>query len=133
MYHFELKPFFKNTWDRDFEKFFAKADQLVPSCEILDQEKFYTISLDVPGLKKEDIDLEVRDHQLHVCGERKAQNITETENILRSEKRYGKFSRSFTLPDNIKDDAIEAHFENGVLEILLPKEEKIQPKKVTIN
>ncbi len=142
MYHFELKPSRKNnvlnstSWEKEFDKLFDvfnKSDYYAPACEILDEEKSYSISLDVPGLKKEDIDLEVKDNRLVVSGERKFEGKTEKDNVLRSERRYGKFSRVFSLPQNVNTDAIEARFENGVLAINLPKEEKSQAKKITIS
>jgi HSP20 family protein len=142
MYHFELKPPRRNNvwnahsqWEKEIEKFFdvfSKSDYIAPPCEVLDGEKIYTISLDVPGLRKDDLDIEVKDNHLHISGERKS-SVDEKDNVLRSERRYGKFSRVFNLPQNINTDAIEARFENGVLEIALPKEEKSQSKKIAIS
>ena len=142
MYHFELKPSRKNqlmnptNWDREFDKLFdvfSKSDSFAPACEILDEEKFYSISMDVPGLRKDDIDLEVKDNRLVVTGERRFEGTVNKDNVLRSERRYGKFSRVFSLPQNVNSDAIEARFENGVLQIALPKEEKSQTKKIKIS
>lgn len=142
MYHFELKPFRKNwnpaqDWEKEVEKFFdgfSRSEQhFAPACEILDHEKAYTISVDVPGLKKEEIDIEVKDNHLTVSGERKFEEKTEKNNVVRTEKRYGKFSRVFTIPQNVNADAITASFENGVLVLNLPKEEKTQTKKISIS
>jgi len=142
MTHFELYPFKRNRlwnahseWDKELEKFFdvfSKSDYYAPACEILDEEKNFTISLDIPGLRKDEIEIEVKDNHLHVTGERKAQEGQTRENVLRSERRYGKFSRVFSLPQNVNAEAIEARFENGVLDIRLPKEEKSQTKKIAI-
>jgi HSP20 family protein len=138
MYNFELKPFKKNhLWnnqevEKEFERFFevfSKTDNFAPVCEIHDEDKFFTIGLDIPGLKKEDIDIEVKDNHLIISGERK----TEKTGVLRSERRYGKFSRIFSLPQNLDTEAIEASYENGVLEIRLTKEEKSQPRKIQIS
>lgn len=137
MYQFELRPFRSNwnpalEFEKEIEKIFdglKTGPAFIPACEILDEEKFYTISLDIPGLKKEDIGVEVKDNQLIITGERKSENKT----LLRSERKYGKFSRVFTIPQNVNVDAIMASFEDGVLEITLPKEEKSQPKKITIS
>lgn len=141
MYHFELKPSSRRaqwpTWEKELERFFDvfsnNETQFAPACEIHDEEKMYSISLDIPGLSQEDIEIEVKDNHLHITGERKFTKKTEKNNVLRSEKRYGKFSRVFSLPQNINSDAIEASFENGVLEITLPKEEKSQTKKIQIS
>lgn len=143
MYHFDLKPSRKSQWDsptsweKELERFFDvfsdNETHFAPSCEIHDEDKMYSISLDIPGLRQEDIDIEVKDNHLHISGERKYEKKTEKNNILRSERRYGKFSRVFSLPQNVNSDAIEASFENGVLEVKLPKEEKSQSKKIQIS
>ena len=96
-----------------------------------EEEKFFAVYLDVPGLKKEEIDIEIKDNRLFVAGERKAS--VDQEKVLRSERRYGKFSRIFTLPQDVNTDAVEARFEEGVLSVILPKVEKVLPKKVTIS
>ena len=141
MYNLELKtsrqPVWSSHWDKEFEKIFdvftgPKSEFFAPQCEILDSEKSYGVSLDVPGLKKEDIEIEVKDNHLYVTGERKLETRTEKNNVLRNERRYGKFSRVFTLPPNVNADHIEARFEHGVLDIHIPKEEKAQAKKISI-
>ena len=131
MYQIELRPrrhqhFWKTTetTQRVDDSTFA------PPCEIKDEEKSYAISLDIPGLKKDEIEIEVKDNQLHISGERKS--VSE-DTVLRSEKRYGRFSRVFTLPQNVNPDLIEASFADGVLDIYLPKEEKSQSKKISIS
>jgi HSP20 family protein len=135
MYNLEFKSrrpfwgqsFFDLTQDQKSENYFT------PACDIQEEEGRFAISLDIPGLKREDISLEIKDNHLYVSGERKWESSTQKENVLRVEKRYGKFSRVFTLPQNVNPDMIEAHFENGVLDIFLPKEEKAQTRKISIS
>lgn len=136
MYHFELKPNHRNHWEKDLEKFFdvfSKDDQFSPNCEILNLEKAYKVSLDVPGVSRDDLEIEVKDNHLYVSGERKFKGKTDKDYILNSERKYGKFSRIFTLPKNVNPESIEAHFENGVLDLTLPKEEKSQTRKIKIS
>jgi HSP20 family protein len=142
MYHFELKPFRRNwnptqEWEKEMEKLigsFSHSEKtFAPAFEIIEEERSYLISIDVPGLKKEDLDIEVKDNHLHISGERKLELESEKQKVIRSEKRYGKFSKVFTIPQNVKPDAIAASFENGVLFLVLPKEEKSQTKKITIS
>ena len=137
MYHFELKPNrTHNQWEKEFERLFdvfSKEDLYAPVCEIQDEEKSYSISLDIPGARKEDINIEVKDNHLHISGERKYTGKTDKDYVLRSERRYGKFSRVFSLPKNVNPDAIEARFENGVLDLTLPKEAKSQTRKIAIS
>lgn len=138
MYHFELKPFGKwhpaMEWEKEVERVFgAKTETYNPACEITDNEKAFFISLDVPGLKKDELEIEVKDNELTIKGERKSNRATDKNTVVRTEKRYGKFQRVFTLAQNVNTEAIEASFENGVLEIVLPKEEKAQSKKIIIS
>jgi len=141
MYHFELKPFKSHTWnshaqwDKELEKFLdsqSAQESFSPPCEIIDEENLYTVSLDVPGLTKNDLSIEVKDDRLFVSGERKFEKKSTADSVLRTERRYGKLSRVFTLPKNINPEGIEARFENGVLEIKLPKEQKAVAKKIQI-
>ncbi len=129
----QLRTLKHPNWEREFEHLFnfSREDQWSPAVDIVEEEKFFSVSMDVPGLKKENIDLEVKENRLFVSGERKI-NVDQ-ERLLRSERRYGKFSRIFTLPQDVNTDAIEARFEEGVLTVTLPKVEKVQPKKINIS
>lgn len=139
MYHFDLTPSFfspLNQWEKDMERVFrgsGKEAFFTPACEIRDEEKQFTISLDVPGLKEEEMDIEVKDNRIHITGERKVESKVEQDQVVRTEKRYGKFTRVFALPQHVNTDGIEARVENGVLMIAIPKEEKTQTKKITIS
>lgn len=133
MMNLQLRTLRHPNWEKEFEHLFnfAKEDQQwSPEVEIHEEEKFFSVSIDVPGIKKENIDIEVKENRLFISGERKAS--ADKEKVLRSERRYGKFSRIFTLPQDVNTDAIEARFEEGVLTVTVPKVEKAQPKKITI-
>lgn len=139
MFNLDLRthknPVWNNDLDRELDRFFdvfSKQDYFAPACEIVDNEKFYSIALDMPGIKEEDIDLEVKENKLTISAERKLVR-EEKDNVLRSERHYGSYARVFSLPQDVKADSIEAKFENGVLEVVLPKEEKAQPRKIAIN
>lgn len=136
MYQFELKPFRTSHWDKEVEKIFdafSKTNAFTPACEVLDEEGLFTISMDIPGLSKDEIDIEVRENQLHISGERKLSERSDKTSVLRTERKYGKFTRTFNLPQNINSEGIQAKFLNGVLEIALPKEEKNQARKISIS
>ncbi len=125
-----------SEWNKQIENLFegvAGADYLAPPCEIIDQEKSFAISLDVPGFRKDQIDIEVKERRLSITGSREEVKREESETVLRQERKFGKFNRVFTLPDNIHEEGILAKFENGVLSITLPKTEKSPARKVTIN
>ncbi len=101
-----------------------------PPCEISETSDHYLMSVDLPGMKIEDIKIEVVDQVLTVSGERKRE-VSESK-MQRYEKSYGFFKRSFTLPTSIQGDQVEARYENGVLELYLPKTQAAKPRKIEI-
>jgi HSP20 family protein len=103
-----------------------------PVVDIYETDEKMVIKAELPGLKKEDIDIEVRDNTLTLKGERKFEKEIKQENYHRVERAYGSFQRSFTLPSTIKQEAIEATFKDGILEVSLPKAAEVKPKKVEI-
>lgn len=102
---------------------------LVPRVDISEDNANFYISAELPGIPKEAIKVNISDDGvLTISGEKKQEDTQEGKNFYRVERRYGMFTRSFTLPDNVKRDAISARYENGVLHLTLPKQEPAQPK-----
>ncbi len=89
----------------------------------------YHIEADLPGVKKEDISVETKDNVLTISGERKHKDEVKKEDYYKLESSYGKFVRSFTLPDGVDSENINASCENGVLEVVIPKLTKEEKKK----
>ena len=103
-----------------------------PAVDTQETEDSYLLSFDIPGIKKNEIDIQLVGNQLVVSGERK-QEIDETERGRWNRGRlYGKFQRNFILPEGTQTDRIEARYENGVLELVIPKSEQAKPKKIAI-
>ncbi|HEX4926244.1 MAG TPA: Hsp20/alpha crystallin family protein [Bdellovibrionales bacterium] len=100
-----------------------------PACDIEEQDDHFRISVDLPGVSKDDVKVEVVDNRLVISGERKHEK---KEGGRRSERYYGRFERSFMLPTAIDVDKIEARYENGVLELAVPKAESAKPRTVQI-
>ncbi len=96
----------------------------VPKTDVVETSNAYEVQLAVPGLNKEDFTIEVNDNFLTVSGERKFQNEKKEKNYHAIETHYGSFSRSFTLPENVGASKINAKYNNGILEISIPKDEK---------
>lgn len=96
----------------------------VPSVDVLEDEKGYDVQVAVPGMNKEDFKVDVNDNVLTVSGERKMKRETRNDGIHSVETRYGKFARSFTLPEDADSASIKAKYNNGILEIRIPKDEK---------
>lgn len=100
--------------------------------DVKESKEKYTIEAEMPGLKKEDIKLEVDDDYLTIAAEREEEKEEKNENYIRRERRQGKYSRSFHL-ENVRQDEIKAEYEQGILKIYLPKEEQIPVKKREID
>jgi HSP20 family protein len=99
----------------------SNVASFVPAVNTREDDKAYYIEIDLPGVKKEDINVELNDNKLTVSGERKTKEEVKKEDYYLVESRYGKFQRTFTLPENVDAEHIEAEDNNGVLEIVIPK------------
>lgn len=105
-----------------------------PRVDIFEDDKNVYVQAELSGIKKEDIKVTVNDDNvLTISGEKKYEKKSETEATLRTERSYGQFMRSFILPDNLDKNTITAKFENGVLNLSIPKIEPPAPKEIEIN
>ena len=100
--------------------------------DIKEKEDEYVIEAEMPGMKKEDIQLELDEDYLTISAEHKEESEEKGENYIRRERRQGRYSRSFYL-ENVKQDEIKAEYDEGILTVHLPKEEKTPVKKRTID
>ena len=103
-----------------------------PPVDIIEKEKEITLTAELPGMKKDDIKVEVKEGVLTLSGERTMEKEVKEENYHRNERTYGRFQRSFTLPSNIKQEGMKASYEDGLLSISLPKEEEKKAKQISI-
>ena len=108
--------------EKDFFDFNEKS-LLVPDANIIENEKDYKIDLAAPGLEKKDFKVEILDGVLSISAEKEEEKKEEGKNFRRREFSYNSFKRSFTLPDNLLNDKIDAKYENGILHLTLPKKE----------
>ena len=104
-----------------------------PAVDIFDTDNAMVIKVELPGIKKDDVSIDVKGDVLIIKGERFFDKETKEENYYRKERSFGKFQRSFTLPEAVNPEAIKANFKNGVLEIEVTKPEKKKPKPISIN
>ncbi len=100
----------------------------VPSVEVIEQQDYYVITADLPGIDRKDIEIVFEEGALTLKGERSDNVESEHDGYKRVERSYGSFQRTFRMPDNINADAITAKSEQGVLEVRVPKQEKAQKK-----
>jgi len=103
-----------------------------PKVNIVENEKGYTISAELPGVSKDDIDIDLKDNTLSIKGEKKVETKDEKENYIRVESSYGKFERSFNVSDDIDRNSVNASFKDGVLTLVLNKKEESRPKQIKV-
>jgi HSP20 family protein len=104
----------------------------LPPVDISEDDHNITLKAEIPGVKVEDVGITLENNVLTITGERKFKEEENNENFHRVERRYGKFTRSFTLPAGVNSEEVKATFEDGVLNITLPKREEFKPKQITI-
>jgi len=112
------------------EKDLVMHKDFSPSINTREGEYAYHVEVDLPGVNKEDVTIEIEDSKLMIKGERKVKEEIKEENYYRVESSFGSFSRSFALPDDVDHENIHAESKDGVLEVVLPKFENAQVEKV---
>jgi HSP20 family protein len=108
------------------------ASTWVPAVDIFETADSIVMKAELPGVSRENSDIQVRDNTLTLKGERKFERDVKDENYLRIERSYGAFQRAFSLSTAIQQDKIKAVFKDGVLEVTLPKAEEAKPKQVKV-
>lgn len=126
---FGFPSLFSETFDRLWSD---ETENWMPSVNIKEKEKEFRIDLAVPGMDKKDFSIELENGVLTVKGERKEEKVEETEKVTRREFHYGAFRRSFSLPESVNMDAINATYKDGILTLTVAKQEdpKLNSKKL---
>ena len=126
-----FEEFFK-PWNDWFEKssLFDKMTT-VPPVNIIENEDRYVLSLSVPGMKKDDFKIALEGLMLTISTEKGEEKEETEERFTRREYNFYSFSRSFTLPEDVKPEYIEAKYEDGLLKIVLPRKEEVKPMTAT--
>jgi len=109
------------------------SGSFIPAVDVYEDEHKVVLKLEVPGVKQEDLDVQVENMTLTVRGQRSFEKEEKEENFQRIERRYGSFSRSFTLPNTIDTENVNASCDNGVLKLELAKREEAKPKQIKVN
>ena len=130
------EPFSREV-DRFFDAFFGQPERAarrwVPPMDQVEAEDHFVLKADLPGMAEEDVKIEVQDGTLSISGERKAEHEQREQGWYRIERSFGSFSRSLTLPEGVRADAITAEFRDGVLELHIPKPEERKPQRIEIS
>lgn len=130
----------QRDFDRLFNSFFPSETEedgnvvsWTPRLDVVETNDAFEVEMDIPGVEKDDITINVQDGILSISGERSSREVNEEDNMVRVERHAGRFYRSFSLPTKINDSKIEATHKNGVLHVKLPKVEESKPRKIKIS
>lgn len=124
--------------NRLFDRFFegrapnSASRRWIPAMDLVETEDHLVLRGDLPGMTEDDVDIEIKDGVLTVSGERKTDHEEKGEGYHRVERAFGSFSRSLNLPQGVDPEKIEAKFDNGVLEVRIPKPAEAKPTRVEI-
>ena len=110
----------------------ARRGQLAPAIDVSEDDGHYVVSVELPGVGKDDVTVECHDGVLTIRGEKKSEREEKKEKSRYLERSYGAFSRSFTLPPNADPDRIQASFKDGVLTVTIAKTEEAKPRVISI-
>jgi HSP20 family protein len=116
--------------DRLFE---APLTAWAPVLDVHEDKDSFSVRVELPGLKREDIEVALHDGALVISGERTSEKIHEDTEVHRQERYYGKFSRALTLPAAVSGDKVKAQYKDGILTVTLPKAEEAKPKAITVS
>jgi len=125
--------------NRMFDSFFRGVDEpsllnstWIPAVDVAEENDAYVVKVELPGVNKDDVKITLESNILTIRGEKKVENEVKEKNYHRTERSYGAFQRSFTLPTSVKSDEIDAVYKDGILTVALPKAEEAKPKQIEV-
>lgn len=128
-----INRLFENDFFQDGPSRTTEMETWYPSTDIYENKDSYIFKVEVPGLSKDEVNVELENNVLTIKGEKKEEKEFKKENYHRVESYRGRFQRSFTIPDGIDNGKIKASMTNGVLELEVPKAEQKKAKAISIN
>lgn len=134
-------PFFADPFFRSLDQFFGDEgllkggarDGWVPAVDVRESDESFLFTAELPGLSKEEVSITLEDNVLTLAGERRFDQDESKNEFRRIERSYGRFTRSFTLPNDVDNDKVEAKYGDGLLTVIVPKTEKSKPRKIEIS
>ena len=127
-----LNSIFSDFARPEFGQESLSAGSFVPAVDIYEDEHKLVLKLEVPGVKQNDLDIQIENQTLTIKGQRKFESDEKEENFHRIERRFGSFVRSFTLPNTVDAGSISARYDAGVLQVQLSKKEAAKPRQIKI-
>ena len=115
----------------------ARTSQLLsgwtPALDVFEEKDNLIVKAELPGMKKDDIEISLHDGSLSISGERKSQTTSDDSEVYRSERFFGRFQRTVTLPTPVDAEKVKAQYKDGILTVTLPKTEEAKPKQIDVN
>src|SRR5580692_3716164 len=128
-----MNRLFRDSFNADTQDQSLATSAFAPPVDVYEDEHNITLKIEVPGIDEKDIDVRIENNTLTVHGERKFEKEEKEENYRRVERQYGSFTRTFTLPNTVDHENIQADYDKGVLKIALPKKAEAKPKQIKVN
>jgi HSP20 family protein len=128
-----LNRFVRESYSPEGPEEALTTTSFAPPVDIYEDEHNIAVKMEVPGIDEKDIDVRIENNTLTVHGERKIEKEEKEENFRRVERKYGSFSRSFTLPSSVDTGQVNANYDRGVLKISLAKKAEAKPKQIKVN
>jgi HSP20 family protein len=128
----QMNPMLAHALGLHTQQASGRTSAWAPALDISERKDAYLVTVELPGLKPEDLDITMEDGLLTIQGERQFTAESSEQQFHRVERRYGAFRRSITLPAHVTAEGIQASFEDGVLQILVPKAEEAKPKRIQV-
>jgi HSP20 family protein len=135
----DMERMMDNFFDRRMrpwwpERWFRTEGSLtnVPALDIFEEKDDLVVKAELPGMEKDDVEVNLTDHTLTIKGEKKKEDEVKEEKYYRSERSYGSFVRTLQLPADVQADKVKASFKNGILEVRLPKTEEAKTKEIKV-
>lgn len=127
-------PFDRLSWWTDFGNEWRRGavERFAPAVDVLERSDSFEITAELPGLKPEDVEVKLENGILTLSGSRAYESKDDREGYHRVERRYGSFTRSFSLPTEVRSDEITAELKDGVLTVKVPKDAKVLPRKIEV-
>ncbi len=128
-----MNRLFRDSYGPEGREEALTTTTFAPPVDVYEDEHNVTLKIEVPGIEEKDIDVRIENNTLTVHGERKFEKEEKEENFRRVERQYGSFTRTFTLPNTVDQDSVQANYEKGVLKIQLAKKAEAKPKQIKVN
>jgi HSP20 family protein len=134
-----MNRLFQDTWTGPSGPLATRGEEsllsgsFIPPVDVYEDDHSIVLKMELPGIDQKELDIRIENNVLTVHGERRLEKEEKEENFQRIERRYGSFSRSFTLPNTVDTDSVNADYENGVLKLMLAKRAEAKPKQIKVN